>query len=104
MKTISLHISQVPSDVTPEEITFRDEVGFNEILTTTFSGDGTRFIRAEIYAEPTGPDAEILLENFQPDCRPLKLSEAVTLLQSTKRYGDWWNPNTERFLGFWTKK
>ena len=96
MKTISLHASQLPIIATPEEITFRDEVG-NEIIDTTFSGDGSRFIRAEIF-EDFDP------ENQEADVRPLKLRDAVPMLQSVKRHGDWWNPNTERFLGFWVQK
>ena len=91
MKTIKLHASQVPQTATKEEITFSDEVG-QEVILMTFSGDGTRFVRAEIFEDD--PDSEI---------RPLKLRDAVPMLQSVERHGDWWNPNTEKFLGFWVK-
>ena len=97
MKTINLHVSQIPQTVTPEEITYRDEVG-DEIIDMTFSGDGSRFIRAEIFTDRMSEDEP------ESESRPLKLRDAVPMLQSVKRHGDWWNPNTERFLGFFVKK
>jgi hypothetical protein len=97
MKTINLHVSQMPITVTPEEITYRDEVG-NEIIDMTFSGDGSRFIRAEIFTDRMSEDEP------ESESRPLKLRDAVPMLQSVKRHGDWWNPNTERFIGFFVKK
>ena len=96
-QTINLHASQLPISATPEEITFRDEVG-DEIIDMTFSGDGSRFIRAEIF-EDFDPDDQV-----DPEVRPIKLRDAVPMLQSIKRHGDWWNPNTERYLGFWVQK
>ena len=96
-QTINLHASQLPISATPEEITFRDEVG-DEIIDMTFSGDGSRFIRAEIF-EDFDPDDQV-----DPEVRPIKLRDAVPMLQSIKRHGDWWNSNTERWLGFWVQK
>jgi hypothetical protein len=92
MRTINLHVSQLPIIATEEEITFRDEVGA-DIIDITFSGDGTRFIRAEI--------GENEPENSM---QPIKMREAIPLLQSIERHGDWYNPNTNRYLGFWVKK
>jgi hypothetical protein len=98
-KTIKLHVTQLPETVTPKEITFRDVID-HEIILTTFSGDGSYFIRAEIYEDdcPFNPQDQ---EDWTPGIRSLKLRDAVPLLQSIERHGDWWNPNTERFLGFW---
>jgi hypothetical protein len=96
-QTINLHVSQIPEIATPEEITYRDEVG-NEIIDMTFSGDGSRFIRAEIFTDRMSEDEP------ESEVRPLKLRDAVPMLQSIKRHGDWWNPNTERYLGFWVQK
>ena len=99
MKTINLHVSQMPEIATPEEITYRDEVvGTNEVIDMTFSGDGSRFIRAEIFTDRMSEDEP------ESEVRPLKLRDAVPMLQSIKRHGDWWNPNTERYLGFWVQK
>jgi hypothetical protein len=101
MKTINLHVSQIPMTVTPEEITFRDEVtwkGIEHILDMTFSGDGSRFIRAEIFSDRVSEDEP------EGDPEPIKFRDAVPLLQERKRHGDWYNPNTERFLGFWVQK
>ena len=97
MKTISLHASQLPITATSKEITFRDEVG-TEIIDMTFSGDGSRFIRAEIFTDRMSEDEP------ESEIRPLKLRDAIPMLQKVKRHGDWWNPNTERFLGFWVQK
>ena len=96
-QTINLHVSQIPEIATPEEITYRDEVG-NEIIDMTFSGDGSRFIRAEIFTDRMSEDEP------ESEVRPLKLRDAVPMLQSIERHGDWWNPNTERYLGFWVQK
>jgi hypothetical protein len=90
---MKLHSSQLPISATNEEITFRDEVGSGDMIDMTFSGDGTRFIRAEISdGEP------------ESDWTPIKLRDAVPMLQTVKRHGDWYNPNTKRFLGFWTPR
>ena len=99
MKTINLHVSQMPEIATPEEITYRDEVvGTNEVIDMTFSGDGSRFIRAEIFTDRMSEDEP------EPEVRPIKLRDAVPMLQSIARHGDYWNPNTERWLGFWVQK
>lgn len=100
MKTISLHASQLPIIATSKEITFRDEVG-TEIIDMTFSGDGSRFIRAEIFEDDFDPEDQ---DDWSKDVRPLKLRDAIPMLQKVKRHGDWWNPNTERYLGFWVQK
>ena len=92
MRTLNLHVSQLPITATEAEITFRDEVGEN-IIDITFSGDGTRFVRAEIG-----------LNEPENDMQPIKMREAIPLLQKIKRHGDWYNPNTNRYLGFWVKK
>ena len=97
MKTISLHASQLPITATSKEITFRDEVG-TEIIDMSFSGDGSRFIRAEIFSDRVSYDEP------EGDPEPIKFRDAVPLLQERKRHGDWWNPNTERYLGFWVQK
>lgn len=90
---MKLNASQLPISATDQEITFRDETSNGEFIDMTFSGDGTRFIRAEISdGEP------------ESDWTPIKLRDAVPMLQTVKRYGDWYNPNTERFLGFWTQR
>jgi hypothetical protein len=82
---------------TEEEITFRDEVG-EDIIDVTFSADGSRFIRAEIFKDRISEDEP------ESEVRPIKLRDAIPLLQSIKRHGDWYNPNTNRYLGFWVKK
>ena len=101
MKTINLHVSQMPIIASAKEITYRDEVtwkGIEHILDMTFSGDGSRFIRAEIFTDRISED------DPEVEAEPIKLRDAVPILQSVKRHGDWWNPNTERFLGFWVQK
>jgi hypothetical protein len=103
MTTINLHASQLPEMTTKEEITYSDEVG-EEIILITFSGDGTRFVSAEIF-DPVIPTDEYGGEiGPAPESRPLSLLQAISMLKSVKRHGDWWNPNTKRFLGFWVKK
>ena len=94
---MELHASQLPITATPEYIMFRDEVG-TEIIDMFFSGDGARFIRARIFTD------RISEEEPEGEMRPLKLRDAVPMLQKVKRHGDWWNPNTERFIGFWVQK
>ena len=95
--SLNLHVSQMPTTATLNEITYRDEVG-NEIIDMTFSGDGSRFIRAEIFTDRMSEDEP------ESESRPLLFVHAVQLLQSVQRAGDWWNPNTERYLGFWVQK
>jgi len=96
-KTRNLHASQMPITATLNEITYRDEVG-DEVIDMTFSADGSRFIRAEIFTDRMSEDEP------ESEIRPLKLRDAVPMLQSVKRHGDWYNPNTERYLGFWVQK
>jgi hypothetical protein len=97
-QTINLHASQIPEIATPEEITYREEVGTNEVIDMTFSGDGSRFIRAEIFTDRMSEDEP------ESEVRPLKLRDAVPMLQTNKRHGDWYNTNTHRYLGFWVQK
>lgn len=90
METISLNADQLPIDATPEHLTWRVET----------SGEFIDFTLRNGKFECERFDAQFDENEPEPEAVKISLRVAVQLAQPHIR-GDFYNPNTEQFVGLW---
>ena len=89
MTTLQLHASQLPVDATPNRTVWRVETNDGDL---DFTYIDNKYITAELFG-------------YDDLATPLPLRTAAKLaIKSGNIHGDFYNPNTNRFVGLFVKR